>query len=212
MEGKWTRENSTQNAPMALGTHGGKRSRLATIMGKPMIEIQDLPPVHAAHGRMWGASSVWILLLIPAVFLVLIAATFVFYEGRKAYWDYRVREMCEKDGGNTTYEKVNISRAQFQTWGGIGDVLGIPSESDNRKDIPFFRRSRDETLRIGNPQLVRLETDFVRRSDEKLMGKSVHYFRRDGDFPSWAHESSFGCSVPTLPIEKTIFIIEEKIK
>lgn len=168
----------------------------------------------ACSSRQWmgGAISVRALVFIPAVFLVLLAATFVFFEGRKAYWDYRVRGMCEKDGGNTTYEKVNISRAQFQTWGGVNDVLGLPNESDNRKDIPFFRRSRDEILRKGNPQLIRLETDFVRRSDEKLMGKSVHYFRRGGDFPSWAHESSFGCPVPALPVEKTIFVVEEKIK
>jgi hypothetical protein len=167
--------------------------------------------VGCAH-RMRGASLVKLLLLIFAALVLLITATFVFFEGRKAYWDHQVREMCERDGGSTTYEKVNISRAQFQAWGGVGDVLGLPSESDNRKDIPFFRRSRDEALRTGNPQLMRLETDFVRRSDEKLLGKSVHYFRRGGDFPSWAHESSFGCPVPTLPIEKTIFIIEDKIK
>lgn len=176
------------------------------------MKLMSTPACLAPVRRMRGASTVKLLVLIPVALVLLLILGIGFYEGRKAYWDYRVREMCAKDGGYATYEKVSISRAQFLAWGGVGDVLGLPNESDNRNDIPYFRRTKDETLRKGNPQLIRLETGFVRRSDEKLMGKSVHYFRRGGDFPSWAHDSSFGCPVPAVPIEKTIFIIEEKVK
>jgi hypothetical protein len=59
---------------------------------------------------------------------------------------------------------------------------------------------------------MRIETEYIRRRDEKTLGKSIYYFRRGGDFPSWAHESSFGCDKSDVPIEKIIFVIKEEDK
>jgi hypothetical protein len=152
------------------------------------------------------------VVLIPVTLIVLLALVFAFYEGRKAYWDYQVREMCKKDGGIIVNESVAIDRAQFQVWGGIGDVLGVPNESERRLDIPFYRRTKDENLHDWNPRVMRIETEYIRRRDEKTLGKSIYYFRRGGDFPSWAHESSFGCDKSDVPIEKIIFVIKEEDK
>lgn len=162
--------------------------------------------------RQRGASVIKALVLIPVALILLLVLVFAFYEGRKAYWDYRVREMCERDGGVTVYENVVIDFEQFKAWGGIGGALGIPHESTKRLDIPFYRRTRDDVLHDRNPRVMRLETEFIRRRDEKLLGKAVYYYRRGGDFPSWAHESSFGCDKPDVPIEKIIFVIKERSK
>lgn len=156
-----------------------------------MIEMQDLPPVHAAHGRMWGASSVWILLLIPAVFLVLIAATFVFFEGRKAYWDYRVREMCEKDGGIKVYETVKLPPEKFNEWGQINfyqptqGAMALGAEYGFLSGIYYYRKD--------SPQIVRYHIQVTRRSDGKLLGKSISYGRGGGDLSSPSYGSSFHC-------------------
>ena len=162
--------------------------------------------------RQQGMSVITAILLVPLILILLVILVFGFYEGRKAYWDYRVREMCAKDGGSIIYEQVVIDRTQFQAWGGIGDSLGIPHESTKNTRVPFFRRTIDTVLHAWNPQVMRLETVFIRRSDNKLLGKSVYYFRRGGDFPSWAHETSYGCKVSAEPIEKMIFVIKDEAK
>lgn len=156
-----------------------------------------------------GTAKVLLVVAVLILFPILMAG---FYEGRKAYWDAKVREMCAKDGGTSIFVTVPITSGQFRNWGGVGTVLGIPSEFDGRSDIPFFRRTRDEVLHEESPVVMRLETTFIRRLDGKLLGKSVHYFRRGGDFPSWAHESSFGCTRSELPIETKIFILQEDYK
>jgi hypothetical protein len=142
------------------------------------------------------------------IFVLLPIASVGFFEARKAYWDSQVEGMCEKDGGDKVHETVVVTRAQFLAWGGVGDVLGLPNESDNRQDIPFFRRAKDQTVRAEAPQVVRLQTEFVRRSDGRVLGQSVYYYRRGGDFPSWAHESSFGCARSQAPIERSIFHVQ----
>lgn len=40
----------------------------------------------------------WIV-AVPLGLISLLILVIGFYEGRKAYWDSKVREMCEKDGG-----------------------------------------------------------------------------------------------------------------
>lgn len=158
--------------------------------------------------RIHGAALIRMVLLIPITLVVLLALVVAFYEGRKVYWDHRVQEMCEKDGGVAIFESVTIDRAQFKKWGGIGDALGIPNESERRLDIPYYRRTKDDVLRAWNPRVMRLETEYIRRRDNKILGKTVYYFRRGGDFPTWAHESTFGCNRTDVPIEKSIVVIK----
>ncbi|MEO1768095.1 hypothetical protein, partial [Thiobacter aerophilum] len=52
-----------------------------------------------SRAGMRGSSLVKKLLFIPLAFVVLLLLAISFFEGRKAYWDYQVRKMCEKDGG-----------------------------------------------------------------------------------------------------------------
>lgn len=155
-----------------------------------------------------GRSLLKAILLIPVLLIGIALAYFFFCEARKAYWDHQVKLMCEKDGGNTIYEQVIVTAADFQKWG--GEILGIPHESDQRLDIPFFRRTKSQILHTSNPEVARLETIIIRRSDGKFLGKSIYHFRRGGDFPSWAHDSSFGCTKSTLPIEKAVFVLTKE--
>jgi len=38
--------------------------------------------------------------MIPVLIIVVLILAKGFFEGRKAYWDHKVRQMCEIDGGN----------------------------------------------------------------------------------------------------------------
>lgn len=158
--------------------------------------------------RMCGASAVKLLVLIPVVVVLLLILVVGFFEGRKAYWDSKVREMCAKDGGVKVFETFPINRSQYLSWGGQEGIRGIPvpHESDKRTDVPVFRRTTDEVLRTGSPTIRRDVTDFIRRTDGKVLGRYVYYARRGGDFPTWAHESSFGCLQPESVTEQIIQI------
>ncbi|MCK6385947.1 MAG: hypothetical protein L6Q52_16645 [Rhodocyclaceae bacterium] len=162
----------------------------------------------ATRVGMRGAGLVKALLLIPATLAVLLLLAVGFFEGRKAYWDYRVKGMCEKDGGIKVFESIAITHSQFLAWGGQDGIRGvpIPHESEKRTDIPVFRRTDDQVIHPGGPEVRRDMTEFVRRSDGKVLGKYVHYARRGGDFPNFAHESSFGCQVTSVISEKFILV------
>lgn len=161
----------------------------------------------AASQIQRGSAAVKALFLALAVLVMIPLLIVGFYEGRKAYWDRQVRELCAKDGGIKVFETVVITPKQLQVWGGAGGVLGVPNETDKNNNIPFFRRTKDIAVHAGSPNVMRLETEFIRRSDGKLLGRFIYYFRRGGDFPSWAHESSVGCKAEPLPIEAMIFIL-----
>jgi hypothetical protein len=159
--------------------------------------------------RQRGASTLKGVAVLVTVLIFLPLLIVGFYEGRKVYWDAQVREMCAKDGGATVFEPVVISHSQFLVWGGQEGVLGvpIPNEFDNRHDIPIFRRTTEEVIHAESPTVRRDLTEFIRRSDNKVLGRYVYYARRGGDFPSWAHESSLGCAQP-IPISDQIVIVD----
>lgn len=47
-----------------------------------------------------------------------IALFFFYCEINKRYWDYRVTQMCKKDGGLHMFESIAISHEEFLAWGG----------------------------------------------------------------------------------------------
>jgi hypothetical protein len=174
--------------------------------------VKTFPRTPSCRGQRGAGTLKGVFILIAAVILVPLLIL-GFYEGRKAYWDAKVREMCAEDGGVAVYEPLFISHSQFIAWGGQDGVHGvpIPNKSDDRNDIPVFRRTTEETINAENPTVRRDVTEFVRRSDGKVLGRYVYYARRGGDFPSWAHESSFGCVQPAT-VSDQIVILDRRQK
>lgn len=114
--------------------------------------------------------------------------------GRQAYWDAQVREMCAKDGGVTVYEVVELSEDEFKRLGGMQGGLPLPHANSNNINYPYFYEMSDTNIRNSNPSVTRTEMLVKRRSDGKLLGRSVRYSRRGGDFPTGINaDSSFGC-------------------
>ena len=99
--------------------------------------------------------------------------------------DREVDRLCAIDGGVHIYETVILPKENF---GPDGEVLVA-----------------------GNPSLVRLQGDFVRKSDDKVMGKVVIYVRGGGDLPGPWHPSSHRCpSDPAPDLERQLFKPQEQ--
>jgi hypothetical protein len=131
-------------------------------------------------------------ILILVVIVVLLPLLIVgFYEGRKAYWDGQVRELCAKDGGIKVYETVMLPADKFNQWGQPNFYK--PTLKENALGPEFVFTYASNYLRQGGPDVWRTHIAIARRADMKTLGESTSYSRRGGDVPGPWHESSFGC-------------------
>src|SRR5687767_326955 len=132
------------------------------------------------------------------LFALLLSTAFAgcagYVPGRQFYWDAQVREMCAKDGGAIVYETVELSEDEYKRLGGMRGGLPLPNASSKNLNYPYFYEMFDTKIRESNPAVVRLETLVSRRSDRKVLGRSIAYIRRGGDIPTGLAEgSSFIC-------------------
>jgi hypothetical protein len=134
--------------------------------------------------------------------------------GRQSYWDEKVREMCEKDGGVTVYERTPISTLQAEKLPKIEGSISIPHKSLAAVGSPLVSTDTEEILREWGPKVVRRETTVMRQIDGKVVGKMVSYARIGGDLPTGISEgSSFACpEYKKLYAEQARFFFIEETK
>jgi hypothetical protein len=137
-------------------------------------------------------------------------------EATKAYYDWQVRKLCEKDGGVTIYEYIRISPQIAALMGRVDGHLSIGDEAvAPPDDAAFLRRSKESVIRDGDPSVKRIEQIVIRRSDGKVIARVVRYWRTGGDFPFTAsHPSHFSCPDSQRHYAEVaeIFVVEEKSK
>jgi hypothetical protein len=122
------------------------------------------------------------------------AAGFWPFAGKKMYYDAQVREMCEKDGGITVYETVELPNDKFNRWGQIN--FFEPEKGENALGGKYTYKSSTEHIKHGNHfelSIYRHHTMVYRNYDKKLLGEQISYARRGGDLPGFWHPSSYSC-------------------
>jgi len=159
-----------------------------------------------------GMGLIGWLVAIPAALIGLIVIAFILCEANKAYWDSKVKAMCERDGGVTVYERVELTRKEFENIGGneYGQIP-VPSMRLTKDNYPYYSELLTIQIRDGNPKVYKNEGRIFRKSDNKLLGLMISYGRSGGDFPTGFHPSNFGCAdlkTIRLDVEKQVFVIE----
>ena len=144
---------------------------------------------------------------IPVVTIVaLLVIVIGFFEGRKAYLDSQVREMCAKDGGIKVYEAVRLTDEKYAKLLDKFGRLSIPRRSsgttNQSADSEYYMEWKVTYIQRGNPELSRDHFMIIRSADGKLLGESVYYGRGGGDLPGPWHESSFIC--PNIGAQKSL--------
>lgn len=174
--------------------------------------------MRASHAHVKGRSILgWVVVspfILVALAIVLVIAGVLLCEVNKAYWDYRVKQMCEKDGGVIVYEKVELTREEYRKYDGKYGYINVPFEASSDTDkFLYVKTWETQTLRKYTPNITRSESIVYRKNDRRKFGKFVTYSRSGGDFPTIiAHPSGFGCrDMPgiELNIEKKIFSVKE---
>ncbi len=141
--------------------------------------------------RFQGVSILGMLLAIPVLLLIVFLLTLGFYEARKAYWDYQVREMCAKDGGIKIYETVNLPPEKFNEWGQVNFYR--PTQKEQALGSEYQFKENITALKTGDLELLRYHYEVIRRADLKLLSQTVSYQRGGGDLPGPWQSSAFTC-------------------
>lgn len=124
--------------------------------------------------------------------------------------DEQVRQLCAKDGGVRVYEKTTLPSERFNEF----NEVRVPAR-ELAKDIDQFLYDVDiKVIKSTEPQLVRYHFRLYRRSDEKLLGESISYSRRGGDFPGPGHPTAFHCPefADIKDLAKATFVNQSKVQ
>jgi hypothetical protein len=117
---------------------------------------------------------------------------FGFFEGRKSYWDWKVGQLCATDGGIKVFESIQLPDSEFalylNTWG----KLAIPFEKRAPEKVSIVQNSTQSYIHRNDPEVRRDEMVIYRRSDQKVLARSVIYSRVGGDLVA-IHPSYFMC-------------------
>lgn len=153
-----------------------------------------------------GIGLIGYILMIPAALIVLAVGYFIYCELNKAYWDRKVDELCEKNGGIRIYERVHLPRSRFDKWGN----LSITSKDRTKDTDEYYFKRVGKYYKKWSPSVWMSRHKILRKKDNKVLGESIRYIRRGGDMLGVWHESSYMC--PHIngesSLESKIFISE----
>jgi hypothetical protein len=102
--------------------------------------------------------------------------------------DVRINQLCKKDGGITVYEKVKAPTEYLKPDGSvdIDDLIRL-------KHREYFIATQAITIQTGSPTLVRHEDTLQRRSDNKVLARSIYYLRPWDGAPTYLGNKTFRC-------------------
>lgn len=115
---------------------------------------------------------------------------------RQAYWDDKIKDLCEKEGHVQILEQVVLTKNEVDMLPRVAGMIGLRGTVSASTNDPVYAERDVTHLRERNPRVSREEVSVVRRSDRRLVARWIEYVRVGGDFPSHAHPSSLRCPEP----------------
>lgn len=148
----------------------------------------------------WRADPSWsgyriprsgaLAVVVSATLLLALTSCMGYVPGGKIYWDSRVDELCRKDGGVTVYETVTLRKSDYERLSQLLSVEVTSSTRSTNSARPYIVHVTQTTIRERDPEVGRSETKVIRRSDSRVLGQAVQYWRRGGGLPTGISEAS----------------------
>jgi hypothetical protein len=114
-------------------------------------------------------------------------------ERAKTRLDREVDRLCAVDGGIRVFETVEVPAEYLPDEGPIFPQYEGRRFKD-RYGPDYELKTSDTYIVTGLPSLTRMETQLIRKRDQKVLGTSVRYIRHGGDFlPRLGPDSSHLC-------------------
>lgn len=124
--------------------------------------------------------------------------------GQQSYWDGKVKEMCEKEGGIKVYEKVSLSPQDFGRLSNRRGKLDLPSKDMAIAGQEYVYTTQSERIVEGSLSVIRHVTSVIRTSDNKILSEKIEFARVGGDIPTGINQpSAFLC--PKFEAGENIF-------
>jgi hypothetical protein len=127
--------------------------------------------------------------LIIAAFLLVI----LYSEGRKAYWDTKVAEMCEKEGGIKVYKPVELDANEYSALLNRQSQLDLPSERSASPDAKYVHSTKTEYVVRDQLEVRKYVTQVLRRPGPDVLSEKITFSRVGGELFALVHSSSFTC-------------------
>jgi hypothetical protein len=129
------------------------------------------------------------------------------------YWDRKVKNLCETDGGITVYENMKLEKSEYPHLKTIsnGSIILPLKEHSSARD-PAYIEYLPEVLINESPRVWRDEMHIVRNSDKKILAKKIDYSRRGGDIIPMDNESYYSCIIneeANLKLAMTVTFYEQ---
>jgi hypothetical protein len=102
--------------------------------------------------------------------------------------DARIDNLCKKDGGVTVYERVMAPHIYLAPDGQVAldDLTRL-------RDREYYVTVDSVLVQAGNPEIRRIENTLHRRSDQKVLAKSVLYIRPADGIPNLLWHRTHRC-------------------
>lgn len=159
--------------------------------------------------RYAGVGLLGWIVSIPLVLIGLLILVVIFFEARKAYWDHRVKELCEKHGGIKIYETVQLDKDEYRQYLNQDGKLFIPSEEEVSHEGKYIRVYNRYFINHSNPIVRKHELLVKRMSDNKIIGRRISYSRVGGDIIAF-HPSKYSCPSNTESLFNAVLIENEE--
>ena len=116
---------------------------------------------------------------------------------RQDYWDGKVKEMCDNEGGIRVFQVVLLEPQAYRQLLNNQNQIDIPSEKFASPDAAYVYTFNSEYLVDGSLR-VRKDVQKVLKMPERiLLSEQVSFSRVGGDFPTGiGHATSYTCSRP----------------
>ena len=155
------------------------------------------------------------LILAGALLLLLLSCS------EKYVLDWKMAQLCKKDGGMTIFETVKIPASRFGKYGELpykGSAKGVDLfvtsllEGEYEvvtKNVSLKNKGDSDSLYVRGG-LDRTSEEVIRKSDNKVLGKIVWYSRTGGEINLTGMPSASSCPYPRGNLIAHVFLKENK--
>lgn len=133
------------------------------------------------------------LVLLPAAIVVFFLLLWAGFEARKAYWDHKVIEMCEKEAGIKIFKTVHLDPETYDSM--LDDQKRIRLQYDKlAKPGDRFAYSMGQQYIVrGHLQIVKYTERVIERAEGTVLAEQTSFARQGGDFLPLDNPTSFQC-------------------
>ena len=144
----------------------------------------------------------WVVVVSAAIVVLVAVIAFGVTEARKAYWDKKVVEMCEQQGGIKVFQKLQLAPGTYDKLLDERKRIRLPAETVAKSGDMYQFTLASEFVVTGDLQIRKVTQRVIQRPELKVLAEQTSFARVGGDL-LMPHPTSFACPQPDDMFEQT---------